>query len=113
MDKGKTVFQREGASGGWLDINADPVHVKREREKARQLRRTDWWRAQLDKGICHYCGGKFPRDELTLDHIIPVSRGGRSIKSNCVPCCKQCNNEKKFYTPVERILAILFPEGNV
>ena len=113
MDKGKTVFQREGASGGWLDINADPVHVKREREKARQLRRTDWWRAQLDKGICHYSGGKFPRDELTLDHIIPVSRGGRSIKSNCVPCCKQCNNEKKFYTPAERILANLFPEGNV
>ena len=113
MDKGKTVFQREGASGGWLDINADPVHVKREREKARQLRRTDWWRAQLDKGICHYCGGKFPRDELTLDHIIPVSRGGRSIKSNCVPCCKQCNNEKKFYTPAERILANLFPEVNV
>ena len=112
MDKGKTVFQREGASGGWLDINADPVHVKREREKARQLRRTDWWRAQLDKGICHYCGGKFPRDELTLDHIIPVSRGGRSIKSNCVPC-KHCNNEKKFYTPAERILANLFPEGNV
>ena len=40
----------------WLDLNPDPVHVKREREKARALRQTDWWRAQLQKGVCHYCG---------------------------------------------------------
>jgi 5-methylcytosine-specific restriction endonuclease McrA len=112
MTKGKKALQGEICAGEWLDINADPVHVKREREKARQLRSTDWWRAQLDKGVCHYCGGKFSREELTLDYIIPVSRGGRSVRSNCVPCCKQCNNEKKFYTPAVRILANLFPEGN-
>ena len=31
----------------WLDLNPDPAHVKREREKARALRKTDWWRAQI------------------------------------------------------------------
>ena len=34
----------------WLDLNPDPVHVKREREKARELRKTDWWKALIAKG---------------------------------------------------------------
>ena len=88
----------------WLDINPDPVHVKREREKARELRRTDWWRSQLQKGVCHYCQRKVGAENLTLDHVIPVSRGGRSTRGNCVPCCKDCNNRKKYYTPVEMLL---------
>ncbi len=88
----------------WIDIQADPVHVKREREKARALRKTDWWRAQLQKGVCHYCGRNVGAANLTMDHVVPVARGGRSVKSNCVPCCKACNNEKKAKTPVESIL---------
>jgi 5-methylcytosine-specific restriction endonuclease McrA len=95
----------------FLDINADPVHVKREREKARELRKTDWWRAKLAQGVCHYCGEKVGAENLTLDHVIPVSRGGRSTKGNCVASCKRCNNEKKSYTPAEMILQNLFPEG--
>jgi 5-methylcytosine-specific restriction endonuclease McrA len=95
----------------FLDINADPAHVKREREKARELRKTDWWRAKLAQGVCHYCGEKVGAENLTLDHVIPVSRGGRSTKGNCVASCKRCNNEKKSYTPAEMILQNLFPEG--
>ena len=95
----------------WLDIQADPVHVKREREKARELRKTDWWRAQIAVGVCHYCGKKVGAANLTLDHVIPVARGGRSTRGNCVPCCKDCNNEKRALTPVEQILGKLFPEG--
>ncbi len=95
----------------WIDIRVDPAHVKREREKARALRATDWWRAQLSKGICHYCGKQVGAADLTMDHVVPVARGGRSTKGNCVPCCKECNNAKKAYTPAEQILAGLFPEG--
>jgi 5-methylcytosine-specific restriction endonuclease McrA len=36
-----------------------------------------------------------------MDHIIPLSRGGRSTKDNLVPCCKDCNNRKKGSLPVE------------
>ena len=97
--------------GDWLDLAPDPVHVKREREKARILRKSDWWRAQIQKGVCHYCGTMVGAGELTLDHVIPVARGGKSTRSNCVPCCKECNNQKKAYTPAEQILANLFPEG--
>ena len=94
----------------WLDINADPVHVKRERAKARGLRATDWWRAQLAKGVCHYCHQNVGAENLTMDHVIPVARGGRSTRGNCVPCCKECNNSKKAYTPAEQILNRLFGE---
>ena len=103
-------FLNKSDMADWLDLAPDPVHVKREREKARELRKTDWWKALLDKGECHYCHRRFPAAELTLDHVVPVARGGRSTRGNCVPCCKECNNRKKAYTPVERILARLFPE---
>ena len=95
----------------WLDLNPDPTHVRRERAKARELRQTDWWRAQVAKGVCHYCGRQVGAENLTLDHVVPVARGGRSTRGNCVPCCKDCNSRKKAYTPAEQILARLFPEG--
>lgn len=94
----------------YILFTADPVHVKREREAARELRQTNWWKAQLAKGTCHYCGRQVGAENLTMDHVIPVARGGRSNKGNCVPCCKECNNDKKAVTPAERILAKLFPD---
>jgi 5-methylcytosine-specific restriction endonuclease McrA len=43
----------------------------------------------------------FPPRELTMDHIVPVSRGGRTTKGNVVACCKECNNAKKQLLPME------------
>ena len=93
----------------WIDIQADPVHTKREREKARELRKTAWWKSLVAKGVCHYCGKNVGAENLTLDHVIPVSRGGRSTRGNCVPACKDCNSKKKYVTPAEDILSRLFP----
>ena len=92
----------------FIPFQSDPVHSKREREKARELRKTDWWKAQLQKGVCHYCGKTVGAENLTMDHVIPVARGGKSVRSNCVPCCKECNNQKKAVTPAEQILNQLF-----
>ena len=91
----------------WFDMRVDPAQIARERAKARELRRTNWWQAQIQKGVCHYCGKKFPPSELTMDHIVPLSRGGRSTKGNIVPCCKACNNDKNSTMPVDEILAEL------
>ena len=91
-------------SDDWVDIKKDPKHVARERAKAKELRKSDWWKRQLERGICHYCGDHFSPDELTMDHVLPVVRGGKSSKGNCVPCCKECNNEKKYLTPAELIM---------
>ena len=93
----------------WIDIPNDPAHAARERAKAKELRKTPWWRAQLDKGICHYCGGHFRPEELSMDHIVPVARGGRSTRGNLVVCCKKCNREKGMLTPAEQLLSELEP----
>jgi len=69
--------------------------IKKERSKARQLRKTRWWRKKCASGRCHYCGRFVGPNNLTMDHLIPLSRGGRSIRANIVPACKDCNNKKK------------------
>ena len=88
----------------WIEIQRDEAHIKRERAKARELRKTPYFQELFRKGICHYCGEKFPQSELTLDHIVPVARGGRSTRGNMAVCCRQCNMEKKYLTPAEMIL---------
>lgn len=45
-----------------------------------------------DKYTCQYCGSK---DDITIDHILPSSRGGKSSFLNCVASCKECNIHKK------------------
>jgi len=75
--------------------------VRREKEKARRLRRTHWWSSRIDKGVCYYCGQHVGRENLTMDHIVPLVRGGRSTKGNLVPACKACNNQKKSLLPIE------------
>ena len=100
-----------GEFDGWLDLRPDPVHVKREREKARALRASGWWKAELQRGVCHDCGQHVGAANLTMDHVIPVARGGKSTRGDGVPCCKDCNNKKKAYTPAEQILNDLFPDA--
>ena len=82
-------------------MEIDEEDMRRERNRARELRKSAWWKNKLAQGRCHYCGGVFKPSELTLDHLVPVARGGRSTKGNCVPACKECNNRKKNLLPVE------------
>ncbi len=75
--------------------------LKWERQKARTLRDSQWWKRRLAKGACHYCNRPTPAKALTMDHVVPVSRGGKSTKGNVVPCCKECNSAKKQLLPME------------
>jgi 5-methylcytosine-specific restriction endonuclease McrA len=79
----------------------DDKDLKRERRRAKELRESQWWKRRLAKGLCSYCRRPTPAKELTMDHIVPVSRGGRSTKGNVVPCCKECNTAKKQLLPIE------------
>ena len=88
----------------WIEIDKNPKHIAKEKQRAKELRKTNWWHEQLNRGICHYCGRKFSPNELTMDHVLPISRGGKSTKGNIVACCKECNNEKKYLTPAEMIM---------
>jgi 5-methylcytosine-specific restriction endonuclease McrA len=75
--------------------------IRRERRKARELRVTQWWKRKRASGICHHCGGTFAASELTMDHLVPIIRGGKSTKGNLVPSCKRCNAGRKYRLPFE------------
>jgi two-component system phosphate regulon sensor histidine kinase PhoR len=79
----------------------DEAHIKAERRRARELRGSQWWKRRCAKGFCHYCGQPTLPKELTMDHIVPIARGGKSTKGNIVPACKACNNKKKQLLPME------------
>jgi 5-methylcytosine-specific restriction endonuclease McrA len=75
--------------------------IRREREAARRLRRTAWWQRRLAAARCGYCDRPTPGRELTMDHRVPLVRGGRSTKGNLVAACRQCNAAKKYLLPTE------------
>jgi 5-methylcytosine-specific restriction endonuclease McrA len=81
-----------------------PEQVQKEKQKARLLKKKQWWLTKKNTGICHYCGQKFPPQELTMDHVVPISRGGTTTPGNVVPCCKECNYKKGVDTPVDLLL---------
>ena len=78
------------------------VRSRREASSVRRLRIY-----MRDKFRCQYCGEKKPAGELTLDHILPRSRGGDNSPVNIVTACVACNNRKGFRTPAEARMPLL------
>ncbi|MFW6107420.1 MAG: HNH endonuclease [bacterium] len=60
-----------------------------------------------DENRCQYCGRRFPTSELSLDHVVPRSRGGRSTWGNLVCCCVSCNVRKGGRLPAEAGLKLV------
>jgi 5-methylcytosine-specific restriction endonuclease McrA len=54
-----------------------------------------------DHAECQYCGARPPRKDLTVDHVLPRSRGGQTTWENVVIACKPCNSRKGNRTPGE------------
>jgi 5-methylcytosine-specific restriction enzyme A len=82
-------------------VPASEEHIQREKGRARELRQSQWWKNRRAQGSCHYCRRRVPPRDLTMDHVVPLVRGGRSIKGNVVPCCKDCNTAKRNLLPIE------------
>jgi 5-methylcytosine-specific restriction endonuclease McrA len=61
-----------------------------------------------DDSKCAYCGGKFRREKLTIDHILPKSKGGTNDWKNTISACKACNNVKADRTPEEAKMPLLY-----
>lgn len=91
----------------YLFTPASEQHQKKEKAKAKELRKSLWWRQTIGKGQCYHCEEKFKPEELTMDHLIPIVRGGMSNKKNCVPSCKECNSKKGNKTRAELALLTL------
>jgi 5-methylcytosine-specific restriction endonuclease McrA len=60
-----------------------------------------------DRYTCQFCGRVFPAGDLTLDHVIPRSRGGHTDWDNLVACCHACNNLKGDRLPEEAGVRLL------
>lgn len=61
-----------------------------------------------DKNTCQYCGKKFQTSELTIDHVMPKSMGGKTSWENCVACCNDCNSKKANRTPKMAQMKLLY-----
>ena len=61
-----------------------------------------------DRQVCAYCGHRFHFDELTREHIVPVSRGGKDTWMNCITACRACNGHKGSRLPEEARMALLY-----
>src|SRR6478672_7841177 len=72
------------------------INVRRRREQSGMRRLRIYMR---DKFRCQYCGDKKAAAQLTLDHILPRSRGGDNSPVNIVTACVACNNRKSNRTP--------------
>jgi hypothetical protein len=61
-----------------------------------------------DRFLCAYCGSVFSYEFLTIDHVLPKSRGGKNTWVNCVTACKSCNHKKKNRTPEEAKMHLIY-----
>jgi 5-methylcytosine-specific restriction endonuclease McrA len=60
-----------------------------------------------DRYHCQYCGDQFASEDLTYDHVIPRSRGGKTQWENIVTCCVDCNRQKGGRTPSEASMRLI------
>lgn len=80
--------------------------VNQKRRSTIQLNRDAL--AQRDRCTCAYCGRKFHKDDLRMEHVHPKARGGKLIWMNVVATCEPCNSRKACRTPEEANMPLLY-----
>jgi 5-methylcytosine-specific restriction endonuclease McrA len=70
-------------------------YIRKREFKVSPSRNTIFYR---DNYVCQYCHKRFSKTKLTLDHVIPKSRGGEKTWDNLVTCCSSCNQKKADMT---------------
>lgn len=93
-----------------LDIPVPEVIVLDTYNKVRSEAKLPFSRVGLlrrDKNVCQYCSNQYRSYDLTVDHVLPKSRGGKTVWTNCVIACKPCNAKKDDKTPEEAKMKLL------
>lgn len=80
------------------------VDVRKRRRSAGNLRTKIFMR---DRYRCQYCGHRGPLADLSLDHILPRSRGGKTTPENLCVACRVCNSRKGDRTPAEARMPLM------
>ena len=99
------VENREIRSGMPLPSVIRLVEYRRLHEHMAKLTKKNFY--LRDRYRCQYCGKRFAAIDLTLDHVLPKSRGGPSSWENLVACCRECNHIKNDRTPTEAGMTLL------
>lgn len=98
-------------SGAQSLIELHPIVATRGRARAHALNPTPTLTNPAlfarDASLCLYCGQLFPRAQLTRDHVLPISKGGRDIWENVVSACFPCNSRKRNRTPQQAGMPLL------
>lgn len=97
-DKAITCFLRRQPWAGGIGSTASTKH----RKERTRFERVELVRFISDRDggcICAYCGKMLPEDEATLEHVIPISKGGPDIPANIVIACKACNRDAGSLSP--------------
>lgn len=63
-------------------------------------------------GLCFFCNKTIPKDQVSVEHLLPKSRSGSNADDNCVACCKSVNNLFGSMSLKEKIRVILNQKGN-
>lgn len=106
---GHEDFYRIATANGYLDLPTAIVLVRYVHipyKDASLSRRNILWR---DENKCQYCETELNESNETLDHVLPVSRGGKHEWTNLVACCRKCNAHKANRTPEEAKMQLLKP----
>lgn len=83
------------SSQSWETKVPAVVMVKKYVRKSSTVRFSKYNLFLRDQMECQYCGDHLPvRNQCTVDHVIPISKGGKTTWTNCVTACKDCNNLK-------------------
>src|SRR5713101_4850945 len=99
--------ERLGVVGGCIRVPRVLLLIAYERVPKRHVRFSRFNIYARDGNTCQYCGKRFGRTELNLDHVVPRSRGGLSTWENVVCSCHSCNRRKGGQTPEEARMALV------
>jgi 5-methylcytosine-specific restriction endonuclease McrA len=95
----------------WRDMHLPSVIRLSRYRKIPQRRHNVTRRSVLarDQHTCQYCHSQLPATRLTIDHVVPRSRGGENTWENLVTCCGPCNRRKANRTPAEAGMLLTRP----
>ena len=89
-------------------------YIQKKNISMSPTRKNIYWR---DKYTCQYCGEQYKYRQLSLDHVVPKSRGGDRGWLNLVTSCQDCNQKKGDKTPSEASMKLIrephVPNANI
>ena len=100
-----------GMVGGWIRVPRVILLQAFDRVPKRHVRFSRINIYARDRSTCQYCGRRFARSEVNLDHVIPRAQGGRSTWGNVVCSCIECNRRKGGRTPLQAGMRLVRAPG--